>query len=399
MAPPRKPEPQTQAIQQRPPSPHKEMREQVRALAPYLNEVFPKALGITPERFIRVVVNCIESDPTGKLGQCTHASMVRAILHSAELGLEPGGARGLAWLIPYWNKDANAYEASFMVGAYGYVELARRSGEIEDVWTDLIFEADEFSVQSGSAGRVLSHVPAWHLSEEKRGALLGAYACARLKTGRVLVELVNIEDIERARQSNRSKNMPAWDMWYGEMAKKVAIKRAQKLWPKGLDGPLARAIEVEDKPEMLSDASARALAETTAVAELPQNAGALDRVVAIRERKQTVQRSQQVASKMVDDAAPGGGAPGATYASGGNGDPEDAISTGAQGSSNSSPNNLQVVLSLMNAKWKGARGLGIVSNWTPAEREAVYIWVSGPRDSEPPACMEQIHDRVVGEEG
>lgn len=380
MAPPRKPEP-TQEIAKHQPKPRAvEVRDQVRALAPYLNEVFPKALGITPERFVRVVVNCIESDPTGKLLQCTNASLVRAILHSAELGLEPGGARGLAWLIPYGN------EATFMVGAYGYVELARRSGEIEDVWTDLIFEADEFSVQSGSAGRVLSHVPAWHLSEEKRGALLGSYACARLKTGRVLVELVNIEDIERARASNRGKS-PAWDMWYGEMAKKVAIKRAQKLWPKGLDGPLARAIEVEDKPEMLSDASARALAETTAVAELPQNAGALDRVVAIRERKQTVQRSQQVASKMVDDANPPEGVP-----------PDEAISTGAQGSSNSSPNNLQVVLSLMNAKWKGARGLGIVSNWTPAEREAVYLWVSGPRDSDPPACMEQIHDRIPGED-
>lgn len=383
----RPPEPQTQAIQQRPPAPHKEMREQVKALAPYLSEVFPKALGITPERFIRVVINCIESDATGKLGQCTHASMVRAILHSAELGLEPGGARGLAWLIPYWNKDVNGYEAQFMVGAYGYVELARRSGEVEDVWTDLIFSADEFHVESGSAGRVLKHTPAWHLSEEKRGELLGSYACARLKSGRVLVELVNIEDIERARASNRAKS-PAWDMWYGEMAKKVAIKRAQKLWPKGLDGPLARAIEVEDKPDMLSDASARALAETTAVAELPQNAGALDRVVAIRERKQhTVQRSQQVASKMVDDANPPEGVP-----------PDEAISTGAQGSSNTSPNNLQVVLSPMNAKWKGARGLGIVSNWTPDEREAVYLWVSGPRDTEPPACMEQIHDRQPGED-
>src|SRR5690606_33904313 len=112
----------------------------------YIGRLLPEKLGISPERFARVAINCIESDASGKLLQCTDASLIRAILHAAEVGLEPGGAYSHCYLLPYFNKAKGVYEAQFMIGVRGYVELARRCPRIKNVWSDVIFEQDYFKV-------------------------------------------------------------------------------------------------------------------------------------------------------------------------------------------------------------------------------------------------------------
>ncbi len=262
---------------------HQVIRRTIERATPYIKQLIPERLGLDAERFARVVINCIESDETGKLLLCTDGSLIRAVLHAAEVGLEPGGAYGHCYILPYWNKKADppCYEAEFMIGVWGYVELARRNPRIKDVWADVIFEKDFYDVESGSGGRRIVHKPRWDLSFEQRGNVLGAYACALFDDGTVASEMMNWEELQQARNTSAAPDSPAWKNWSTEMYKRSALKRAQKYWSKGNDRSLQRAIELEERPEVISlpvQAAIATLAPTPAPAK-PKSSGPLDVLV------------------------------------------------------------------------------------------------------------------------
>jgi recombination protein RecT len=263
------------------------VRRVVERAVPYIKQLIPEKLGLDAERFARVVINCIESDESGKLLLCTDGSLIRAVLHAAEVGLEPGGAYGHCYILPYWNKKANppCYEAEFMIGVWGYVELARRNPRIKDVWADVIFEKDHYDVESGSGGRRIVHKPRWDLPFKERGQILGAYACALFDDGTVASEMMNWDELEQARATSAAPDSPAWKNWTTEMYKRSALKRAQKYWSKGNDRSLQRAIELEERPEVVSlpvQAAIATLAPTstsTSTPAKPKPSGPLDALV------------------------------------------------------------------------------------------------------------------------
>src|SRR5688500_890105 len=78
--------------------------------------------GMNADRFRRVVVQALVRNPD--LWSCTPVSVVSAIVESAQIGLEPTGVLGRAWMLPY------AGEAKLIVGFRGYAELAWRADRI-----------------------------------------------------------------------------------------------------------------------------------------------------------------------------------------------------------------------------------------------------------------------------
>ena len=65
-----------------------------------MQSVLPKH--ITAERMMRVALVAASKNP--KLYECTKESVAKAMMDASELGLEPGGARQLAALVPYGNE-------------------------------------------------------------------------------------------------------------------------------------------------------------------------------------------------------------------------------------------------------------------------------------------------------
>lgn len=362
--------------EEKPPPRHIQVRRMIGKLEHAVSELLPQQIGLTAERLAKVTINCIESDPTGKLLQCTDGSLARAVLHAAEVGLEPGGAYGHCYLIPYRNKELSrrsgrdVFEADFQIGVWGYVHLARRSGAVVDVWADVIREKDVFRVLSGTAGRRIEHEPAWQLSAKDRGKILGAYACAKLADGTVSSELCNAEELELAASKNRGKN-PAREDWPGELAKKTAIKRAQKYWPKGKDRTLDRAIEIEERPEVVP----REVAVAVAGVEVNQaGGGALDHVVAQK-------RLEQAAGELHD--AP---------------KPEDE---------DQRPTEERILEALGNAdeRWRTfeeAKALELIASWTGVMKAQALTWAlsaDGPDDEQIPRPEWTEIPREPGEEG
>lgn len=260
------------------------MRKLIHSLRPYFQQAFPKSVGLSPERFARICINVIESDDTGKLMMCTPGSLARAMLHAAEVGLEPGGALGHAYLIPYFNRDRGAYEAQFQIGVWGLVALVRRSGEVLDVWARVVFEGERFEEHGGSEPKLIHQPDPFGSDDRPR---MGAYACAKLKDGTVNWVCVSEADCQRARKQNRGKS-PAWDNWGDEMRKKVAIRRGSKTWPRSVEDAeaWAKALELEDgvarlRPE-LQEGLVRLLGERPALSVVGTGSSALDAVVAAR---------------------------------------------------------------------------------------------------------------------
>lgn len=188
-----------------------------------LEAALPKHLDA--DRMIRVVLTALTTQPL--LQQCDIPSIAKAVIEAAQLGLEPDGVLGYAYLIPFRNKKRGCLEAKMMVGYRGYLALARRSGQLKSLDVDVICEKDKFEYQKGSDPR-LTHVPPL---AGNRGKVLGAYACARLTDGGIQFEVLPLEKIEEIKASSQAADTGPWHTHFDAMAKKTAIRALAKYLP------------------------------------------------------------------------------------------------------------------------------------------------------------------------
>ena len=91
---------------------------------------------LNAERMRRLYLTVFNNSPA--LKACNPASVIGCLLKSAQLGLEPDG--GKLYLIP------RGGECTVQIGYQGYIELARRSGQIAAIEANLVYESDDFSI-------------------------------------------------------------------------------------------------------------------------------------------------------------------------------------------------------------------------------------------------------------
>lgn len=185
---------------------------------------------IKPETMIRLALFQFSQDQY--LRRCTPESIYGALILSAQVGLEPSGIRGEAYLIPYKG------QCTLVPGWRGLVKLALRSKAVKSLYSHVVYSNDHFKVFLGSEPRV-EHVPAL----EDRGELIAAYAVARMENGEVDVEVMGIEDLQKIK-SQAAKGRggsvgPAYQDWEDQMFRKAPIRRLCKRLPLGDDFFLA----------------------------------------------------------------------------------------------------------------------------------------------------------------
>ena len=195
---------------------------------------------MTSDRLARIALTEIRKVPT--LAKCDQTSFLGAIMQCAQLGLEPGGALGHAYLLPFENRKKGITEVQFIVGYRGMIDLARRSGQSVSLTARTVHENDEFSYQYGLS-EDLKHVPA----TGERGALQYVYAVAKLKDGGVQFEVMSRSDIDKVRAQSKAGNYGPWQTHYDEMAKKTVIRRLFKYLPVSIE--LATAVTMDEKAD------------------------------------------------------------------------------------------------------------------------------------------------------
>lgn len=196
------------------------------------------------DRFKRVVMLAVQREP--KLLQCDQRSLFMECQKAASDGLMPDGKEGA--LIYRWNTKAGCNMAQWMPMVAGLMKLARNSGEIASLTSQVVFEGEQFEVTLGDEERI-DHKRRMDLGADAK--IVAAYAIATLKNGEKIREVLTRRDIEKIRNANKDWQKGPWVTWEDEMSRKAATRRLNKKLPQSTDRddmgrPLNDAARLED---------------------------------------------------------------------------------------------------------------------------------------------------------
>jgi len=196
------------------------IRQNLEVMAPQFKAALPAH--VTVEKFSRVAMTAIQNNP--QLQNADRASLFGAVVKLAQDGLLPDGRE--AALVMFGNK------AQAMPMIAGVLKKIRQSGEVAKISSQVVYENDEFVISYGFDEDV-THVPP--KLGQPRGKAIGAYATAILKDGSKLLEVMDLEQIEKVRKVSRSSGNGPWATWWDEMARKTVMRRLSKRLPMSTD--------------------------------------------------------------------------------------------------------------------------------------------------------------------
>lgn len=200
---------------------------------------------MTADRMLRIAMTSAQRNPG--LLECTPESFCGAIIQSAQLGLEPDGVLGHAYLIPFYNGKKRVKEVQFMPGYKGLVDLSRRSGNISTIYAQVVHANDKFDYCYG-LDPDLTHKPT---QEDDTGEIIAVYAVAHLRDGGRQFEVMLTREVESIRKQSKERNKgresPAWSEHTGEMYKKTVLRRLCKMLPVSVE--LQKAVALDEHEE------------------------------------------------------------------------------------------------------------------------------------------------------
>lgn len=224
----------SQAIEQRKPE------DPARALFRYLDgrarNLAKYAAGRTkPDTLIRLA--CFEFAQNEWLRKCQPETIYASLVLAAQIGLEPSGIKGEAYLVPFKGK------CTLIPGWRGLVKLALRSKGVKSLYSHVVYANDKFRVWLGSDVKI-EHEP---YLDGDRGEIIAAYAVAKLENDTVDVEVMTREELDKVKAAAAAgrggKAGPAYNEWEDQMFRKAPIRRIAKRLPLGDDFFLAAKVD------------------------------------------------------------------------------------------------------------------------------------------------------------
>lgn len=224
----------------------KTLQQYIKAMEGEIKKALPAA--ITPERFTRIVLSAISTNP--QLASCTPKSFLGAMMASAQLGLEPNTSLQLCYLIPYRNHGQ--LECQFQLGYKGMIDLAYRSGDVTSIQAQIVYENDEFEYEYGLEPKLM-HKPAM----KDRGEMIAVYAVFKTVSGGYGFQVMSIEDVrkhaQKFSQSFARGGSSPWVTNFEEMAKKTVLKSCLKYAPMKSEFQRGLAQDMTIKTEITED--------------------------------------------------------------------------------------------------------------------------------------------------
>ena len=203
-------------------------------------------IGAQKERFL--TLNSANNDPLSFEKECMFAkqqleknsfsmkvaagnqnSLQASILNVAAIGISLNPASQHAYLVP--RSGAICLDISFQ----GLRKIATDSGAIEWAKVELVYKNDTFKYKGPITQPDHEADPF-----SDRGSLVGGYCIARLPSGEFMIEVMNVDEINKVRDTSKASKNGPWVNWYDEMAKKTILKRAFKQWPQSAKTPNER---------------------------------------------------------------------------------------------------------------------------------------------------------------
>lgn len=206
-----------------------------------ISAVIPKQ--VSQERMFQLAVSAYNQTP--ELAKCTPVSVLSCILKCAALGVEPSAVDNLgrAYILPYNNRKTGCTEAQMILGYKGMIDLARRSGEIQDISARAVYEGDFFEYEFG-LNEQLKHIPAQD-NERTPNKLTHVYMVCHFKDGGHYIDVMTRSQVNaiRSRSKSGSSAYSPWSTDYEAMACKTVIRRAFKFLPVSVEAQKAVATD------------------------------------------------------------------------------------------------------------------------------------------------------------
>jgi len=257
-------------------------------LKPQIALALPKH--IKADRLARIILTAVQKTP--ELLSCTQESLLGCIIQAAQLGLEPDGMLGHAYLIPFKDRKKGITVCQLIVGYKGMLKLARQSGEIAAISAHVVYSKDEFDFTFGLTETLMhrpARAPLVTIESDKEGeppwegpdpdwyagGIVAAYAVATLKDGTKQFDVMSRHDIEAIRERSKAATEGPWATDYPEMAKKTVLRRLCKMLPASIELQTAVALDervdagVTQELENVIDITATEVV-TTASGEAPE---------------------------------------------------------------------------------------------------------------------------------
>ena len=215
------------------------LKELLAKYQPHMKRMLPRHL--KPERMFQVAILGIQRTP--KLLECTPASLVGSLLQCSQLGLEPDGLTGKAYLVPYWNSKVGRFVCEIIPGYKGLMDLARRSGHVSRFSAFAVYEGDEFDFEYGFQQKLHFKPRATDRSVQK---LTHAFAMC-YEDGEPKFYVSDRDEIDDAREHSKSADRGPWKDHFEAMAIKTAVRRFCKFLPTSTE--LAQAVSLDEMHE------------------------------------------------------------------------------------------------------------------------------------------------------
>lgn len=188
-----------------------------------LQELLQKNMEALPKGFnqTRFLQNCLTVlNDTKEIEKCTPMSVARTMIKGAYLGLD--FFRRECYAIPYGT------ELNFQTDYKGEIKLVKKYSQqpILDVYAQLVRDGDELDINIDAGKQSLNFKPKLF----NDGEIIGAFAVVYFADTSMRYEAMSKKEIEDIRRKfSKAPNSPAWDKSYGEMCKKVVLRRLCKM--------------------------------------------------------------------------------------------------------------------------------------------------------------------------
>jgi len=214
------------------------------ALGPQFATALPSHIPM--ERFRRVVMTAVSSNPD--LARADRRSLFNSCVKAAQDGLLPDGRDGALVVyntsVKITDKSGTRWDKVAMVQwlpmIAGFRKKIRNSGQIADLWAEVVYAKDVFDYQLGLA-RDLIHKPAFQMPLKERGEFVAAYSVAKFKDGSTSFDVMSADEIwETWRKASKQKDKEGkptgmWKDYPAEAFKKTVVKRHSKQLPMSSD--------------------------------------------------------------------------------------------------------------------------------------------------------------------